>query len=390
MGNLKIINPSNYERKEDIIEIEFDNNFYDKLKANFNLKSKDVILNLENQNHKYSIDAQIDDIDFLNQKKRLSFLMESLKPSFDHDYKTPSDEYKLSLNNYDGKNNPLWFLDFREESGKVVAFDIGNESLRIHFRLLNGYASSVKLYDTEILNGNPNPPPAHYKYLKCMQINKITINSPSWWCSSNKTINLENINYTIINSHVGTVKPIISLATDPFEIERERCTYLGTNENPFYGRLYRTFSLYKGRNFLTEEIYLLLNKDKNGLLNHDGLKAQFGPHYHTWLNYGCYPPITQYEEVPDWFLINSIFVNYGYGFGTDTHVEGKIYQDNNNGYFWNLEPAENHKCIHFFMKQGNYVNHFQKINAEVGKFTHYIGHQWYETILKPVRAQFIM
>lgn len=410
---MKIYNPSFYMRAEDIIELDLGQDIYNKLRLSSN---KNISLNLENNNCRFSINAQIDDI-YFSKAKRLSFIMGFLDPSQKDNYENYSAEYYFNINESQIKVPPacsVKFYIYDDKLGiisvkqneilknfkKIIAFEMGNEALLCHFSLVSntdirnnnpeqqfysGCASSIRLYNTEILDGNPNPE-YHHINKRCLQIEKILINNTSWWRSHLKhEINILDLNYNIINFNVGLVKSIITIATEPFEIKREPCTLLDYGRDSIYGRLYRTFSLYKGRNFLVEEMFLLMNKDKNELLNHIGTEVEFEPHYRAWLGFGV-PIIKQHSEVPDWLLISSIFVKYGYGFATDTHVDGDVRYNSNNDYFWNLEPKEKHRCIHFFMKDGYNINHFDIKQAKFENFESYIGHQWYESILKPIRA----
>lgn len=398
---IKIKNPSSYMRIEDIVEVNIND-----------LEAENVILHFQNEKYSFDINGQIDkSFPLINGSEKLSFIMGYIDPSNDEHYSKYSSIYDLKIDKissemtkscqikfyeYDSKTTDIILVKKPITSGKtkeIVAFELINEALVCHFSLKKNYtpnlepiysgsALSVRIYNNEILHPDTDYK-IHSKDKRCMQVNKIII---LWDINISTIINVLEYEYNLIYQNEGLVKSVITIATEPFEISLKPFSDFGlvSKEYNLYGRLYRTFSLYKGRNFVLEDISLLLNKDKKELLDNKGLEGNFIPYYYSWIAFG---DGEIKKPVADCFLITSHmnWIKYGYGFATSTHVESIDYCGNE--YWWRLGPGKIHRCCHFFMKDGCRINHFKDEVAYKEYFENYIGHQWYESILKPVRAE---
>lgn len=227
------------------------------------------------------------------------------------------------------------------------------------------------------------------------QLTKLVFFPLPWELQWFHEIDLLGKPYDLIWSHVGPLRAVVTLRSEPFTI-RYRGAPLFVRNEPHLGanyrganrdihsdevelpcRLYRVIQVQGLRPFYVEDVFVLADKQSGDA---EDLSISFRPYFRSFLNFEEFSTITKlarFEHIPDYFAlwqqVGPAF--YGYGFASDAHarslsIDGKSIT-------WRLPASHRNRCVHYFM------SHFAK---PFDPF-HEIGHfAWYEKVLKPLEA----
>jgi hypothetical protein len=346
-------------------------------------------------------------IDRAAGRDELSFLLESSIPSRDEHYQLPAA-----------------FVDFREEDSpnpfpsqpEPVVLDNGfklrNERLEIWFNLVPtvpeygpgldwfaGCATSVQLDGREVLDDNWWL--EHDREKRVLQVDKLILPRPAWSTEAVQEVPLFRTPFQVVATSAGPVRSTVAIVSDPFAYDYAD---LATRQSRRLAcRFHRVLSLYAGADYLVEEMWLEAHTEEGG----EPIPLQFQASYFHYTNWSGGLVISRFENVPDWFAVTSRARRFfGYGFATDVHAYSPVSPAPNfpnpekagNSLSWSLHPCKRARCLHAFLQfqpdDSSLPDGMTLLEAEHAKALSAIranesraGHDWYETIYKPLMAR---
>jgi len=185
--------------------------------------------------------------------------------------------------------------------------------------------------------------------------------------------------YTLVWSRSGPVRAVVTLKSDPLEIEYDGGPY------------------FQGRRTVRCHLYRILSLSPAGRFNHlgehsdfyteqlcvrtdDHCSLAFRPQFYSSIEYppGVPPLLHRLEHIPDYFVVWRHFGAHcrAYGFASNAHVRAPAVTDAE--LRWHLQVAHNPTCIHSFTVHG-YPDNYDQLDK-----LHVIGHSWYERLFKPL------
>jgi hypothetical protein len=207
---------------------------------------------------------------------------------------------------------------------------------------------------------------------KRLQVDRVSIANPPWNDAPSTEFKLFEESWQVVGSGAGPVRAFVNLESPGFTFAygdvEHRC------------HLYRVISLFRGADFVHDQIYVL------GEPSSDGKRRNFAfaAHFFLKMNCGMSARITRVPQIPDWFAIGAVQPPYP-GFGSASSVPcGRIdnppldypnYKTEKSAFGWGLDYAREVRCIHLF-----------KRNTEPHAVADETGRRWYDLILKPPRA----
>ena len=270
----------------------------------------------------------------------------------------------IGYKHYQAQGNELTINDYSDLRG----IELLNDNIKMWFALslhdkLAGCSTSFSLNskpyllcNNEMLDFwkhccNDHDPRKHF-----MKINKIVIPYPMWDFSE---ISLDDINYSVVYHHIGSVRATVTLKSTPITIHTEDEQ---GNTNNYNSCLYRLLSIYPTNDFILEELILKIT------YKHQDSQIHFSPYYSMFIDFGYPCTISKHDNISDWFSIsNDIMPPFpSYGFATNSHCE-RPYITNEKEFNWNLRMSKSIRNIHSFA-----VNMYADDR---------IGRLWYENIL---------
>jgi hypothetical protein len=276
-------------------------------------------------------------------------------------------------------------VSVEEQGGRARRVRLVNNSLEVWLELqpkpgaetgnwYAGAATSVLLDGKEILDafGAMFGIPDTEK--RCMQLDRL------WLLFSGRGIphrdfNLINNWYQLISKTAGPVRSAVEIASQPF-------TYSipGSPGQALRCRLHRIISLYKGANYIKEELKVYRMEPSGGLAG----QLDFNTRYFSYMDVGLQPHIHKTEKSPKWFAVGSRWAPYqGYGFATDAQLASVVNPDpdfpkngsEDRSFVWELRSCGETTCLHMFMRDNP-----KEMESEVRS-------AWHELIDRPLVAK---
>ncbi len=273
----------------------------------------------------------------------------------------------------------------------------------------SGSATSVrfaKLKWVEFLDYNTaffSPAEGHDPEKRCAQLESIQLSHPSATPEPYLKVNLFNQPYRLVSECDGHVRKCVTIASTPFFYNY--WIKSKSQSIPLKCELYRIFSLYKGRDYIIEELFIKAKPVKKQV----GVKPTelyFTARYFTYMDMGA-EHISRDDNVPDWFtIVNLDSPYYGYGFATDAHTTPVLHphpeyadvENKKKTFSWKLDPSKGGRCLHLFSKyqptnipgpgQTDLEYLDQQSNEAKRWFEKQAGHAWYEVLYAPIYARY--
>jgi len=249
-----------------------------------------------------------------------------------------------------------------------------------------GSASSVQLDRVEILD--------NFQALggwqghddeKRLQIDRIRLGRAPWDEEEYQDEILIDKPYEVISRSAGPVRASVTLASQPFPYPyREPGS---SRAQSLRCRFYRTISLYRGADYLVEDLYLKgepLNAAPGATT---AVPLAFKARYFLYMDLGLLPNIAQFAHIPDWLSLGCDFLPWqGYGFATDVHA-GSVTNPHpgflgppdraDRSFSWEIGSSKAAKCVHLFRR------------CRPRDLADAAGRAWYLQVLKPLRAALV-
>jgi hypothetical protein len=247
----------------------------------------------------------------------------------------------------------------------------------------SGSAHSVVLDEKEILDAFRAEATflGHDLEKRCLQIDRIQVSHPAWAALPSQEFCPIDKPYELVSRSRGPVRVSVTIASSFFDY---------TYWDPFAGknrqlkcRLFRVINLYRGADFITEELYVKGVPDEKRA-GSKSVEMCFTARYFTYMNLSLEPSVFQHSNIPDWFAIGCRWEpNQGYGFATDIHSGPVITPDpcfpnkdnEHKSFVWELNHCRGAKCIHMF-----------KRNCRPRALESNSGQYWYRHIFRPLSA----
>lgn len=215
---------------------------------------------------------------------------------------------------------------------------------------------------------------------RCMQVDRVRLSLPTSSPQPSADFSLINRPYRLLSCSEGPVRASVCVASAPFEYLYRDPRDGG--ERSLSLSLRRVISLYRGANFVTDELSLRREGGRGGAARGaDGLF--FNASYFMQMDMGLEASPSRHARIWDWFCISSDWDPLtAFGFATDAHcgtvVQGPPdypYPDKSHKAFtWELERADRALCIHIFSRCDG-----KGIEARAGS-------AWYEYAYRPLWA----
>ena len=224
-----------------------------------------------------------------------------------------------------------------------------------------------------------------------MQVDLLHIMSLSAWSSEScLEEKLGDKPYELISCSAGPVRASACVASHPFKYSY--VDPLRREERTLTCRLHRVLSLYRGADFVVDELSVRGTHD--GHEDAGAVELHFNARYlmHMDFGYGVNPnPYTgaesspqNYFRIPDWFALSCGWAPYqSYGFATSAHA-GSVanphpgFPDGDNNlktFSFSLGRASQATCVHLFAR----------CNEE--SIEHRAGLAWYEHVFRPLKVE---
>lgn len=200
-----------------------------------------------------------------------------------------------------------------------------------------GAATSVQLYGKESLDPflAELSCMGHDPEKRCMQIDGIQLYKPKSNSKLGKQFNPIKKHYEFIAKSVGPLRANVTIASEPFPCNLDSQKF----------RLYRTFSLFAGADYLIEELSIEnVDNDFNTKL----IQPYFRVDYYTHIN-------LRYEEIPyrgsqNYWSAAFSPVSPKPGYAFISSVPHELVQQGEHRFSWQLsDPCKSLKCLHLFM-----------------------------------------
>ncbi len=334
----------------------------------------------------------------------MTFLSRDTPAGKDDHYTMRSVRYELqpgepSESSGDCKTGPLWvgqyYADRRggePEDGFSRDWDphrrangvkLCNDRLEFFFSLVpapkgpsgvdyTGAITSLSLKDAEVFEraGEMLGPFDDNPKKRWGQITEIAFFPLPWEARWFSKIPMLGQRYELVWSNSGPVRATVTVRSEPFLVEYHTELVVQPSEIKLRCRLYRTISLYPGKPYFTEDVYVLTDHGKS---------VSFRPYYYAHL---CYPDavpteLKRFEHIPDYLAIWKHFGMHhrGLGFASDSHIRAIDISDHEPR--WRLQLGHLKRCIHYCIFSSN----------RPADLFHDVGHYaWYEKVYKPLRV----
>jgi len=283
-------------------------------------------------------------------------------------------------------NHPL--LEVEEHGGQARRVKLLNNSLEVQLELLPkpsesqgdwyaGAVTSVLLDGKEILDAFGAMLGLPDAEKRCMQLDRLRL-MHSGGEISHRDFNLINSNYQLISKSSGPVRSVVTIASQPFNYN-----VAWSPGQPHKCRLFRVISLYKGVNYVTEELKVYGTHEVEPPGGPAGPVA-FDTRYFSYMDVGVQPHINMSGNRQGWFAISSKWAPHqGYGFATNAELSRVVHPDpdfpkNGNeekSFVWRLKNCREARCLHLFMKDKP-----KELEPEVRR-------AWHEVIDRPLVAR---
>ncbi|PYS80141.1 MAG: hypothetical protein DMF66_00395 [Acidobacteria bacterium] len=284
-------------------------------------------------------------------------------------------------------------LKIEEPGGRARRVRLSNDRLEILLELkpkpwddkdkewYAGAATTVLLDGKEILDAfNWLDMPDIEK--RCMQLDRLQLLYPNGDEIWHEHFDLIRNWYQLISTSSGPVRSIVTIASQLFNYN-----YTGLpNQREQWSkcRLYRVISLYKGANYITEELKVY-GTHGVGLISSGVVPLDFNTRYFSYMDMGLDPSINMYQK---WFTISTAWAPYqGYGFATSADLpEMKVEnpdpkfksgdKNEHKTFLWKLRRRkEEATCLHLFTRDTP-----KELESEVRR-------AWHEVIDRPLAAK---
>ncbi len=252
----------------------------------------------------------------------------------------------------------------------------------------SGSATSVRLGGQEMLAiWNCYDWMGHDPEKRCMQIDRVQVEPHPPGTAAPQEFPLFDRPYELIAESSGPVRVSITVASEPFDYG-----YYDSSKTWCHleCRLFRVISLYANVDYVVEELFIQRKLKDNACRPGTVPSLDFSARYFACMDMGKDPQIYQFAGVPDWFAVGRPEGYYpqglhpGYGFACDAHVCIPLkhpvpdYHDAGRAhktFSWQLQPCAEATCLHLPM------------HGTPAGFDARTGHLWYEVIYKPLKAQ---
>jgi hypothetical protein len=217
---------------------------------------------------------------------------------------------------------------------------------------------------------------------RCMQLDRLQLLYPNGEEIRHGHFDLIRSWHQLISMSSGPVRSIATIASQPFKY-----TYMGLPNQKEQGakcRLYRTVSLYKGANYITEELKVY-GTHGLGLISNGIVPLDFNTRYFSYMDMGLDPSINMIEKNPEWFTIGNKWAPYqGYGFAASANLSKVVNPDpdfnsedhnEHKTFLWELRRCTEPTCLHLFTRDTP-----KELESEVRR-------AWHEVIDRPLAAK---
>ena len=268
---------------------------------------------------------------------------------------------------------------------------------RTPFGYLAGSAFSVKLLDGDVEITDPFGMRAPEYARRAMQIERIFTKLP-WNPDSETEWYFADCDYEYVNSGGGSLRSFLTLRA-PFFIEYENPVRSGPGKVITYLTcfLYRLISLYVGKDYVREDIWVEAEKyrkvfknAKEELLEEGSMRVPLSFRASFSMSIpglrGSGVDFRKMHICPDWFAVGNDYPPHpGIGFASNAHVN-MVHDPEIGNYFctWDLTPTWYVRCLHQFMGGRNVTGTGQEHN-----FGHVVGSNWYDAIYAPLWGEIV-
>jgi hypothetical protein len=212
---------------------------------------------------------------------------------------------------------------------------------------------------------------------RCMQVDRIRLSLPAWAPECDAEFSLIRRPYKLLSCSEGPVRASISVASSPFEYEYR--DPLRGEDRTVSCRLHRVISLYRGANFVVDE--LSVRGAHDGGRESKPVNFFFNARYFMVMDFGRDANPSTYFRIWDWFGISSDWEPHpAFGFATDAHCSPvtpcPAYPHNKDKAFsWELERADRASCVHLFSR------------CDAKAIEERAGAAWFEHVYRPLWAE---
>jgi TIR domain len=251
-------------------------------------------------------------------------------------------------------------LEADERGGRVRRLWMKNDSLTLRLELQpspsenekNWYAgavTSVLLDQKEMLDAFGSMLGMPDEEMRCMQLDRLRLLYAGGEIPHPKFELFKNW-YQLLSKSSGPVRAVITLASQPFAY-----SVLGSANWAHKCRLYRVISLYKGVNYVTEELKVYGTHDAE-FSGGQATQMHFNTRYFSYMDVGVQPRIHKSQQ-EGWFALGSRWAPHqSYGFATDAELLEPLTPDpdypcnGNEGksFVWEVKNCLDSTCLHLF------------------------------------------
>ncbi len=259
-----------------------------------------------------------------------------------------------------------------------------------------GSASSVMLNEggqgepkyKEVLDALVGEILGHDMEKRCMQVDRLDLSMPAWSPETGLRVELFGRPYEVISRSSGDVRESACVASSPFEYRY--ADPLSREERTLTCRLYRVLSLYRGADFVVDE--LSVRGTHEGAAGAGPVGLYFTARFFTYMDLGYgidfatgaeSPPLRQFR-IDDWFGLRCDAAPFqGYGFATSAHVT-----EINNPHPGYPDAGNSRKSVSFTLGHAREATCLHLFTLGDGPpVEHRAGLAWYEHVFRPLRAK---
>lgn len=211
---------------------------------------------------------------------------------------------------------------------------------------------------------------------RCMQVDRVRLSLPASEPEAEADFSLIDRPYTLLSCSPGPVRASVCVASAPFEYRYRDPR--GGEARALPCRLRRVVSLYRGANFVVDELSVVA---AGGGAGRAPAGLFFRARYFMQMDLGLVASPSRHCRIWDWFGISSDWEPLtAFGFATDAHC-GQVVQapadyphpeKNHKAFSWELERADRALCVHLFSRCDG-----RGIEARAGS-------AWYEYVYRPL------
>jgi hypothetical protein len=219
---------------------------------------------------------------------------------------------------------------------------------------------------------------------RCLQIDRLRLTSPPWSAAEYHDVELWNGRYAVAQHAAGPARATVTLHSDRFVVPYDDPVTLAHAEMPY--RLRRTITLWKGADFILEELSVRPAADAG---DDESPVLYFSARYFAQMDMGLNPAIVYRSEIPDWLAIGCpgtpAYPDHwyqGYGFATTAHSSPvsfphtgyPVLESAHRSFSWETGRAREATCLHLFTY------------GPPGDLEDLTGRAWYAHIYQPLWA----